>query len=195
MGCVLPSSPYLCAVRAETTPIEGLLILHPQVFEDERGHFFESFNRDKCAELGIRSEFVQDNQSLSQKGVLRGLHFQAPPFAQGKLVRVVRGSVYDVAVDIRKGSPTYGKHFGIVLSGSNKTQFWIPPGFAHGFLTLEDDTLFAYKCTANYHKASEGAVRWDDPEIGIEWGSEQILLSEKDRVAPLFRELNTPFSI
>jgi len=192
--CATVRTPYLCTVRAETTPISGLLVLHPRVFEDERGHFFESYNRDVLAELGIAETFVQDNQSLSQKGVLRGLHFQAPPFAQGKLVRVVTGRVYDVALDIRVGSPTYGQHYGIELSGANKTQFWIPPGFAHGFVTLEDHTLFAYKCTAGYSKISEGSVRWNDPQLGIDWGLEQTLLSEKDQLAPLFHELKSPFT-
>ena len=134
------------------TPLEGLLIVKPDVFEDDRGYFFESYNRNAFLAQGIAVDFVQDNESRSKKGVLRGLHFQNPPHAQGKLVRVMRGSVLDVAVDIRKKSPTYGKWSSIMLSGQNKWMYWIPAGFAHGFLTLEDDTIFFYKCTQGYNK-------------------------------------------
>src|SRR5512138_2587473 len=130
-----------------TTPIEGLLIIKPNVFEDDRGYFFESYNREVFLKNGLDLHFVQDNESKSKKGVLRGLHFQVPPFAQGKLVRVVKGAVLDVAVDLRKNSPTYGKHVSAELSEANKTMFWIPPGFAHGFITLEEETIFVYKCT------------------------------------------------
>ena len=150
-----------------TTNIEGLLIIKPRVFGDERGYFFESFREDIMKSNGVTSKFVQDNQSMSSKGILRGLHFQKDPFAQGKLVRVIKGSVLDVAVDIRKKSPTYGQHFLIELNEENKTMFYIPPGFAHGFLTLEDDTLFSYKCTNYYNKESEGAIRWNSKSLNI----------------------------
>jgi dTDP-4-dehydrorhamnose 3,5-epimerase len=175
------------------TNIPGLLEISPQVFGDHRGYFFESYNRQAFANFGIDADFVQDNQSLSNEGVLRGLHFQNPPSAQGKLVRVIQGAVLDVAVDIRKGSPTYGKHHKIVLSGENKMMFWIPPGFAHGFLTLEDQTIFSYKCTGLYDKGSEGSVLWNDPELGIDWGIDNPQLSEKDLVAHPLQELDSKF--
>lgn len=175
------------------TKIPGLLIIKPVVFEDDRGYFFESFNEEKFLKAGIDVQFVQDNESKSQKGVLRGLHFQNPPYAQGKLVRVMRGSVLDVAVDIRKGSPTYGQWESIVLSGENKMMYWIPAGMAHGFLTLEDGTIFFYKCTDTYNKGSEGSIRWDDPDLNIDWGTDNPILSEKDKIAPLFSEFESNF--
>ncbi len=175
------------------TPLEGLLIIKPDVFEDERGYFFESFNHEKFLAVGLDLKFMQDNESKSRKGVLRGLHFQAPPFAQGKLVRVMRGSVLDVAVDIRKDSPTYGKWESIVLSGQNKWMYWIPPGFAHGFATLEDDTIFFYKCTNVYSKVSEGSILWNDPDLNINWGIEEPMISDKDKVSPRFSEVISPF--
>lgn len=175
------------------TPLEGLLVIKPDVFEDDRGYFFESFNRDKFLHSGLKLDFVQDNESRSKKGVLRGLHFQAPPFAQGKLVRVMRGAVMDVAVDIRKNSPTYGKWDSIVLTGSNKLMYWIPVGFAHGFVTLEDDTIFFYKCTNVYNKPSEGSILWCDETLKINWGVDQPVISEKDRISPLFRDFVSPF--
>lgn len=175
------------------TGISGLLILQPKVFGDDRGHFFESYNRQFLASAGVTTEFVQDNQSLSQKGVLRGLHFQNPPFAQAKLVRVIRGAVLDVAVDIRKGSPTYGKHHALVLSGDNNTQFLVPEGFAHGFLTLEDNTVFAYKCSNYYHKPSEDCIAWNDPDLGIAWGIDNPLLSEKDKQGKPFKGFDSLF--
>lgn len=175
------------------THIPGLVEIDPTVFGDERGYFFESYNKKALAEAGITEEFVQDNQSLSAKGVLRGLHFQNPPYAQGKLVRVIKGSVLDVAVDIRKGSPTYGQHHKVLLSEDNKKMFWVPPGFAHGFLTLEDDTIFAYKCTDLYNKESEGSIAWNDPQLGIDWGVDDPNVSAKDREAPGFNELNSNF--
>lgn len=176
------------------TSIPGLLIIKPQVFEDARGYFFESYNREKFLQAGIRAEFVQDNESKSQKGVLRGLHFQRPPFAQGKLVRVMKGRVLDVAVDLRKGSPTYGKWESIELSDSNKFMYWIPEGLAHGFLTLEEGTVFFYKCTNLYNKASEGSIRWNDPDLAIDWKlSGEPILSEKDKIAPFFRDFESPF--
>jgi dTDP-4-dehydrorhamnose 3,5-epimerase len=177
----------------EKTTIEDLLILKPRIFNDERGYFYESYNKTSFAENGLDIEFVQDNQSLSQKGVLRGLHFQAPPFEQGKLVRVIKGSVLDVAVDIRPHSPTYGQYVSVLLSGENKTQFWIPPGFAHGFLTLEDNTLFCYKCTGPYSKESEGAILWNDPQLNIDWNIEKPIVSKKDQEAELFERFTSPF--
>jgi dTDP-4-dehydrorhamnose 3,5-epimerase len=177
----------------EKTTIEDLLILKPRIFNDERGYFYESYNKTSFAENGLDIEFVQDNQSLSQKGVLRGLHFQAPPFEQGKLVRVIQGSVLDVAVDIRPHSPTYGQYVSVLLSGENKTQFWIPPGFAHGFLTLEDNTLFCYKCTGPYSKESEGAILWNDPQLNIDWNIEKPIVSTKDQEAELFERFTSRF--
>jgi dTDP-4-dehydrorhamnose 3,5-epimerase len=175
------------------TPLEGLLIIKPDVFEDDRGYFFESFNHEKFLQAGLDLKFIQDNESRSKEGVLRGLHFQAPPFAQGKLVRVMRGSVCDVAVDIRKESPTYGKWESIILSGQNKWMYWIPPGFAHGFVTLEDDTIFFYKCTNVYSKVSEGSILWNDPDLNISWGIKDPVISDKDRISPLFSEITSPF--
>ena len=154
-----------------------------------------SFSEEPYREAGILSPFVQDNQSLSQKGVLRGLHFQKPPFAQGKLVRVIKGSVLDVAVDIRRGSPTYGQYQAEVLSEENQAQFWIPPGFAHGFLTLEDHTIFSYKCTEYYNRESEDGIRWNDPDVHINWGVQNPTLSDKDQAASFLKDLESPFSI
>ena len=175
------------------TGIEGLWVIRPKVFADPRGYFFESYNKEIFAKNGLNMIFVQDNQSLSHKGVLRGLHFQNPPFAQGKLVRVITGSVFDVAVDIRKDSPTYGKHFGAELTAENKMMMYIPEGFAHGFLTLEDNTIFSYKCTNFYNKASEDSIKWNDPEIGIKWNVEDPLLSEKDVSGKDFRDFKSLF--
>lgn len=175
------------------TKIKGLLIIKPTVFQDDRGYFFESYNREKFTNAGISYTFVQDNESKSQKGVLRGLHFQNPPWAQGKLVRVMKGAVLDVAVDIRKNSPTYGQWDSIELSESNKMMYWVPPGMAHGFVTLENDTVFFYKCTNLYNKTSEGSIRWNDPDLNIDWGIENPVLSEKDKVSPFFKELETKF--
>lgn len=175
------------------TEIEGLIIIEPDVFNDPRGYFFESYNRDKYIDAGLNYEFVQDNLSMSQKNVLRGLHFQKPPYEQGKLVQVVRGSVLDVAVDIRKNSPTYGQHHSLLLSAENKTQFFIPPGFAHGFVTLEDDTIFSYKCTNVYNKESEGSIFWDDKDLNIDWKTESPIISEKDKIAKSFKKLESPF--
>ncbi|MBT3621983.1 MAG: dTDP-4-dehydrorhamnose 3,5-epimerase [Flavobacteriales bacterium] len=175
------------------TPIEGLLVIRPKIFGDDRGHFFESWSKESFTKNGMDLDFVQDNQSLSSKGVLRGLHFQNPPFAQGKLVRVIKGIVLDVAVDIRKDSPTYGQHFSIKLSEKNKTIFWIPPGFAHGFVTLEDDTIFTYKCTGVYNKESEGALLWSDKDLNIDWGVENPLVSDKDLVAGNFINFESQF--
>jgi dTDP-4-dehydrorhamnose 3,5-epimerase len=168
------------------TGIKDLVVIKPKVFRDDRGYFFESFNRTKLDVLGNDLEFVQDNQSLSQKDVLRGLHFQNPPYAQAKLVSVIQGSVLDVAVDIRKESPTYGKSFSIVLDGIDKNQLFIPVGFAHGFKTLENNTIFFYKCTNYYNKESEGCLLWNDPDLNINWDIETPILSEKDKIGQLF---------
>lgn len=176
------------------TKIKDLYIIDPRVFGDDRGYFFESFNSQTFQELiGEEVEFVQDNQSMSGENIVRGLHFQNPPFAQGKLVRVIKGEVIDVAVDIRKDSPTYGEHVSVRLSGENNRMFWIPPGFAHGFSSLEEGTIFSYKCTNYYSKESEGSVAWDDPELNINWGVENPIISEKDQESPLFRDLKSKF--
>ena len=175
------------------TKIKGLLIINPNIFGDARGYFFESYNEETFKKNGITAKFIQDNQSLSGTGVLRGLHFQAPPFDQGKLVRVITGAVLDVAVDIRKNSPTYGEHVTIELTAENKTMFYIPPGFAHGFLTLKDDTIFSYKCTNLYNKNSEGTVLWNDTDLNINWNVKDPLLSEKDLAGTIFKEFNSPF--
>lgn len=175
------------------TKLKDLLIIKPDVFGDRRGYFFESYNKEVYAKLGLDMVFVQDNESRSGKNVLRGLHFQKPPFAQGKLVRVVRGAVMDVAVDIRKGSPTYGQWDSVILSGDNKLMYWIPEGFAHGFVTLEDDTVFTYKCTNVYNKESEGGIRWNDPTLDIKWNVSNPVLSPKDEVQQFMSEFDSPF--
>lgn len=178
------------------TIIPGVTIIEPRLFTDDRGYFFESYSKAKLAEAGIDADFVQDNQSFSQKGTVRGLHAQAHPFAQGKLVRVIQGRVMDIAVDIRVGSPTYGRHVAIELSGENNLQFWVPPGCLHGFVTLEDDTIFAYKVTNYYDKASEVGVIWNDPELAIGWGIDErdAILSPKDLELQDFKSLKSPFT-
>lgn len=170
------------------TALPGLLILQPKVFADERGYFMETFRSDLFEKAGIDLKFVQDNESKSKANVLRGLHFQIAPFEQGKLVRVISGAVLDVAVDIRRNSQTFGKWMAVELSAGNKKQMWIPPGFAHGFLTLEDDTIFAYKCTNYYDKNSERSIRWNDPEIGIKWEASHPVISAKDMDAPILAD-------
>jgi dTDP-4-dehydrorhamnose 3,5-epimerase len=175
------------------TVLKDVLIVQPRVFEDPRGYFYESYSREAFLKNNLDLDFVQDNQSLSQPGVLRGLHFQKPPFAQGKLVRVIKGAVLDVAVDIRKSSPTYGQSFALELNERNKTMLWIPEGFAHGFLTLEENTIFQYKCTNVYNKASEGGLLWNDPDLHIDWGTTEPLLSDKDKLLSRFSEFNSPF--
>jgi dTDP-4-dehydrorhamnose 3,5-epimerase len=179
------------------TPIEDLLIIEPKVWQDNRGYFYESYNSKLFAEAGIDAQFVQDNQSFSQKGTLRGLHAQKAPFAQGKLVRVIQGSVLDVAVDIRKTSATFGQHFSIELSGSNHRQLWVPPGFLHGFLTLEDNTIFTYKVSNYYDKDSEIGVIWNDAQLNINWSAdvpeESMVFSQKDLVLPAFADFDSPF--
>ena len=168
--------------------LPGVLLLEPKVFGDERGFFMETWHADRYEEAGLPSRFVQDNLSFSQRGVLRGLHFQNPD-QQGKLVYVLQGEVYDVAVDIRVGSPTFGEWTAVTLSMENKRQFYVPEGFAHGFLVTSDSALFAYKCTAKYNANAEAAVLWNDPEIGIEWPMDAPVLSEKDSAASLLGEL------
>lgn len=178
------------------TDIEGVLIVEPRVFGDARGYFFESFSaRDFKDAAGIDILFVQDNESRSCHGVVRGLHFQLPPFAQSKLVRVVEGTVLDVAVDIRAGSPTYGHHVAVELSADNKRQFFLPKGFAHGFAVLSETAVFQYKCDEYYHPEAEGAIAWDDPTLAIDWhlDAAEVILSDKDRHHPRFAEFNTPF--
>jgi len=172
------------------TKIEGVVIIEPQVFFDGRGYFFESFSQQRFNELVSPTVFVQDNESQSTYGVLRGLHFQKSPFAQAKLVRVVKGEVLDVAVDLREDSPTFGQYESVILNEENKRQFFIPRGFAHGFAVLSEEAIFQYKCDNYYAPESEGSVRWDDPTIGIDWRlpAEVIQLSEKDKKAPLLVE-------
>ncbi len=181
-------------MQIETTPIEGLLIIKPKVFFDPRGYFFENYNQKTFEEAGLGNlYFVQDNQSLSQAGILRGLHFQAPPHQQGKLVRVIKGAALDVVVDVRKNSPTYGQHYKLELTEENFLMFWIPPGFAHGFLTLKDDTIFCYKCTGLYNKESEMGILWNDPQLNIDWGITDPILSDKDKENSSFQNFNSPF--
>ena len=175
----------------QKTHISEILIVQPKVFLDSRGYFFESFSRQKFNKLSGREiNFVQDNESKSSYGVLRGLHFQKSPFCQSKLVRVVKGAVLDVAVDIRKGSPTFGQHVAVELSEENKLQLFVPRGFAHGFVVLSDEVIFQYKCDNYYNPQSEGSVRFDDPEIGIDWkvDSKNLILSDKDKNAPLLKD-------
>ncbi len=170
------------------TPLEGLVLLRPRIFVDPRGHFLETFSQRAFEEMtGCAVAFVQDNESLSARNVLRGLHFQLEPHAQGKLVHVVNGAVMDVCLDIRPASPTYGRHYKVRLEASSKELLWIPSGFAHGFLALEDDTVFAYKCTDYYHPASERTILWNDPELAIDWGSSHPVVSDKDQQGYPFR--------
>ena len=178
-------------ITVTKAPIEGLYVIEPTVHGDRRGYFMETYNQNDMREAGLDMVFVQDNQSASKKGVLRGLHFQIR-YAQDKLVRVIRGEVFDVAVDLREGSPTYGQWFGTRLSEENKKMFFIPKHFAHGFLVLSDYAEFAYKCTDFYHPGDEGGIAWNDPEIGIEWPIEeglQMTFSERDQKWPTLSEL------
>lgn len=180
------------------TNIEGVFIIEPKVFGDSRGYFFESFNaREFKEKTGLDVTFVQDNESRSHYGVLRGLHFQLPPFAQSKLVRCVRGRVLDVAVDIRKGSPTYGQHAAVELTEDNHRQFFIPKGFAHGFAVLSEDAVFQYKCDEFYHPEADGGISILDGSLGIDWKipTDKVLLSDKDTKHPLLKEFETPFTI
>ena len=176
-------------MTAETTPLEGLLRLRPRIFSDERGWFLVTFDQSRFRELsGCSDVFVQDNESLSHAGVLRGLHFQVPPSAQGKLVHVARGAVLDVCVDLRPDSTTYGHHYKLRLDAETKEMLWIPPGFAHGFVSLEDNTIFSYKCTALYDPSAERSIRWNDPDLGIDWGVTHPIVSTKDQAGGAFRE-------
>lgn len=178
------------------TSIPGVLIIEPKVFGDERGYFMESFNAREFAEkTGIEVTFVQDNESKSHYGVLRGMHFQLPPYTQSKLVRVVKGKVLDVVVDIRKGSPTYGKYEMCELSEGNHRQFYVPKGLAHGFAVMSDEAIFQYKCDAFYHPEAEGAIAWDDPDLNIQWHVpvEDVVLSEKDRHHMRLKDFESPF--
>ena len=175
------------------TGLKDLVLIESNVFHDERGYFFEGFNKDSCSELGLKIEVAQTNISQSQKGVVRGLHFQNPPYAQGKLIRVMQGAVLDVAIDIRKSSDTFGKHYSVELNDENKLALWIPPGFAHGFKTLKDKTLFYYNCTEVYNKQAEGSIKWNDPELGINWEIENPIVSEKDQNAPMFKDFESQF--
>ncbi len=173
--------------------IDGLFELIPDIFRDERGFFLETFNRDRLLREGIQLDFVQDNQSFSRKNVLRGLHYQSAPHEQGKLVRVITGKALDVAVDIRPGSPTFGKHIRCILDEAINNMFFIPPGFAHGFLALTDIILL-YKCTESYQKESEGGIRWNDKDLAIDWGISDPIVSEKDTLLPDFRNYNDKFT-
>lgn len=177
------------------TDIEGLFIIEPKVFGDHRGYFFESFSERDFNSQVCQVRFVQDNESKSRYGVLRGLHFQKPPYAQSKLVRVVKGAVLDVAVDIRVGSPTFGRHVAVELTEDNHRQFFISRGFAHGFVVLSDEVIFQYKCDNFYEPESEGAIAWNDPALGIDWKipAEDIILSEKDKKHPVLAEIVSPF--
>ena len=177
------------------TPIPGLLIIEPRVFADERGYFFESFSETKFAEAGLNTGFVQDNESKSHRGVIRGLHYQLAPYAQAKLIRVVRGTVYDVAVDLREGSPTFGEWFGVEVSASKKNQFYIPKGFAHGFSVLSEYAIFSYKCDAFYNPAADRGIRFDDPALKIDWRLplEDAVISAKDMALPFFADAEINF--
>ncbi len=178
------------------TNIEGVVIIEPRIFNDDRGYFYESFSEREFIEKVCETHFVQDNQSKSSYGVLRGLHFQAAPHAQSKLVRVIKGKVLDVVVDIRTGSPTYGKHVAVELSEENHRQLFIPRGFAHGFVVLSEEVIFQYKCDNFYCKESEGAIMWNDPALGIDWciSKDDALLSEKDKVNCSFADFVSPFN-
>lgn len=175
------------------TRLEGLIIIEPRVFEDNRGYFFESFRLSLLREAGYQGDFVQDNESKSNRGVIRGLHLQKPPYGQDKLLRVVKGAIYDVAVDVRKASPTYGQYVGLELNEHNKLSLFIPQGFAHGFCCLEDDTIVQYKCSNYYHKESEMGVIWNDPSINIAWPLKPDNLSEKDLAYPNLARFDSPF--
>lgn len=177
------------------TPIPGLLIIEPRVFADDRGYFFESYNESNFEKNGLVYRYVQDNESKSHHGVIRGLHYQLEPYAQTKLIRVIRGTVYDVAVDLRKGSPTFGKWYGLEVSATNKKQFYIPKGFAHGFSVLSEYAIFSYKCDNFYNPASERGIRYDDPFLGIDWRltETEAVISERDKQLPYFADAEMNF--
>lgn len=182
-------------MKSEKTPIKDLLIIEPIVFGDNRGYFFESYSKSKFEELGVNINFIQDNQSFSKRGTLRGLHYQNPPFAQTKLIRVIEGEIIDVVVDLRKDSVTYGKSFKILLSAENKKQLLIPHGFAHGFSVISETALITYKCDQFYNKDSEGGIKFDDPSLNIDWGMdlEKAIVSEKDQALPFMDNCNSLF--
>ena len=174
--------------------IKGVYSIFPKIYGDERGYFFESFNKERYAALLSDFSFVQDNESCSGKNVVRGLHFQEPPFVQGKLVQVSRGKALDIAVDIRKSSPTYGQHVKVILCAKQKNQLWIPPGFAHGFCSLEDDTVFSYKCTNYYSPQHERSILWNDKTLNIDWEILDPIVSEKDKTGLIFSDFISPFT-
>lgn len=182
-------------MKIEEMFLKGLIVIEPVIFEDDRGYFFESYNKDKFHDLGIDINFVQDNQSFSKRGTVRGLHYQNPPFEQIKLIRVLEGEVLDVVVDIRKNSLTYGKSFSIRLSAENKKQLLVPHGFAHGFSVISDTALILYKCDQFYNKSSEGGIKFDDPSLNIDWGIklEDIIVSDKDQILPFLENCNNLF--
>lgn len=175
------------------TPLHDLKVLKPIVHRDARGYFLEAMNADKLKACGIQADFTQENQAFSVRGVLRGLHFQKPPSAQGKLVRAIYGSILDVAVDVRRGSPTYGKHYKALLTAENQLQIWIPPGFAHGALTLSESSIMAYFCTTAYSRENSVSIRYDDPLLGIDWGVDRFVLTDVDRNAPCLHEIDSGF--
>lgn len=182
-------------MKVEKTLIKDLVIIEPIVFGDERGYFFESYSKTKFEDLGINIDFVQDNQSFSKYGTLRGLHYQNPPFAQTKLIRVLEGEIIDVVVDLRKDSPTYGKSFRILLSAENKKQLLVPRGFAHGFSVASETASILYKCDQYYNKASEGGIKYDDPSLNIDWGMDlnDAIVSDKDQILPFIENCNSLF--
>lgn len=181
-------------MKIEKTIFRDLLVLTPDVFRDERGYFFEPFNEARFrVETGLNVTFVQDNESMSKKNVLRGMHFQVPPKSQAKLIRVTTGAVMDVVVDLRKNEPTFGKHFSMILSAENKLQLFVPEGFAHGFLVIEEDTIFSYKCTNYYSREHDRSLLWNDPDFAINWQADSPVISDKDQNAMLFRDFETPF--
>ncbi len=176
------------------TELPGLLIIEPDVFRDERGYFCETYNQEKLSQLGFNQTFVQDNESMSSKGVLRGIHFQKPPFAQAKLVRVIKGSVIDFAVDLRKGSPTYGKYKAVELDSETKRMLYLPEGFGHAFVSLEDNTIFSYKCSNFYNKESESGILWSDEDLNIDWKIDNPILSDKDKILGKLKDFDSPFT-
>lgn len=180
-------------MQFEKLPIEGLILIKPDVFSDERGYFFESFHLKKFEEAGLHFHFIQDNESLSKKNVLRGLHFQNPPHEQGKLVRVMQGALLDVVVDLRTNSAAYGNHIKVELNDENHFMLWIPAGFAHGFLSLKDNTVFCYQCTGFYNKLSDNGILWNDKDLNIDWGIDRPIVSAKDQNLISFKDFKSPF--
>ncbi|UDQ96948.1 dTDP-4-dehydrorhamnose 3,5-epimerase [Lentisphaerota bacterium WC36G] len=179
-------------LKVTKTKLDEVLIVEPKVFGDSRGYFFESYNKERFQEAGIEADFIQDNESFSSYGVLRGLHFQKMPYTQAKLVRVIQGEVLDVAVDIREGSPTYGEHVAVKLSAENKRQLYVPRGFAHGFAVLSEEVIFAYKCDNYYHPEADGGIKFDDESLNIDWliPAKKMILSEKDKIQPLLKDVS-----